>query len=246
MQPTKQLGWGCVLVICCLLLCLNCGVELSLLVTCHIGQKHEFSYWMKIAWKENFSPMIKLTCSYYTWLYCSSVDAAILKKYYSWLSFHKSWQSLWSTINFKGIRIYFQFPLTKIFTAIKSIGIWALHNYMIESFRLFIIHEDHTYRFWSTWPFSCWIQSKKLWYPTDWFFLLQLFLYIKIFQWDMILNMWAMQTTRGKRLLEVPQYNFSSFSNSKGYLWYISALLCPLVNEVLAVLLRIAWWITWS
>lgn len=148
MQPTKQLGWGCVLVICCLLLCLNCGVELSLLVTCHIGQKHEFSYWMKIAWKENFSPMIKLTCRYYTWLYCSSVYAAILKKYYSWLSFHKSWQSLWSTINFKGIRIYFQFPLTKIFTAIKSIGIWALHNYMIESFRLFIIHEDHTYRFW--------------------------------------------------------------------------------------------------
>lgn len=169
MQPTKQLGWGCVLVICCLLLCLNCGVELSLLVTCHIGQKHEFSYWMKIARKENFSPMIKLTCRYYTWLYCSSVYAAILKKYYSWLSFHKSWQSLWSTINFKGIRIYFQFPLTKIFTAIKSIGIWALHNYMIESFRLFIIHEDHTYRFWSTWPFSCWIQSKKPWYPTAFF-----------------------------------------------------------------------------
>lgn len=122
MQPTKQLGWGCVLVICCLLLSLNCGVELSLLVACHIGQKHEFSYWMKIARKENFSPMIKLTCRYYTWLYCSSVYAAILKKYYSWLSFHKSWQSLWSTINFKGIRIYFQFPLTKIFTAIKSIG----------------------------------------------------------------------------------------------------------------------------
>lgn len=243
MQPTKQLGWGCVLVICCLLLCLNCGVELSLLVTCHIGQKHEFSYWMKIARKENFSPMIKLTCRYYTWLYCSSVYAAILKKYNSWLSFHKSWQSLWSTINFKGIRIYFQFPLTKIFTAIKSIGIWALHNYMIESFRLFIIHEDHTYRFWSTWPFLCWIQSKKLWYPSA-FFYFNYFLYIKIFQWAMILNMWAMQTTRGKRLLEVPQYNFSSFSNSKGYRWYISALLCPLVNEVLAVLLRIAWWIT--
>lgn len=66
------------------------------------------------------------------------------------------------------------------------------------------------------------------------------------FEWAMILNMWAVQTTRGKRLLEVPQYNFSSFSNSKGYLWYISALLCPLVNEVLAVLLRIAWWITWE
>lgn len=221
MQPTKQLGWGCVLVICCLLLCLNCGVELSLLVTCHIGQKHEFSYWMKIARKENFSPMIKLTCRYYTWLYCSSVYAAILKKYNSWLSFHKSWQSLWSTINFKGIRIYFQFPLTKIFTAIKSIGIWALHNYMIESFRLFIIHEDHTYRFWSTWPFLCWIQSKKLWYPTACFD----FNYFctSSFEWAMILNMWAMQTTRGKRLLEVPRYNFSSFSNSKGYLWYISA-----------------------
>lgn len=40
---------------------------------------------------------------------------------------------------------------------------------MIESFRLFIIHEDHTYRFWSTWPFSCWIQSKKPWYPTAFF-----------------------------------------------------------------------------
>lgn len=46
---------------------------------------------------------------------------------------------------------------------------WALHNYMIKSFRLFIIHEDHTYRFWSTWPFSCWIQSKKPWYPTAFF-----------------------------------------------------------------------------